>query len=66
MKAKKQLHLVRKELVKCNWESYILAQGMIDTFTQLKDYYVEKRLDLLCHSFGKYNQSQILGCYQRL
>ena len=57
MKAKKQLHLVSK---------YILAQGMIDTFTQLKDYYVEKRLDLLCHSFGKYNQSQILGCYQRL
>lgn len=34
----KQPHLVRKELVKFNLEKYILAQGMIDTFTQLKDY----------------------------
>lgn len=62
MKAKKQLHLVRKELVKCNLGKYFLAQGMRDTFTQLKDYYVEKRLDFLCHSFRKHNQSQILGC----
>lgn len=48
MKAKNLTTTSGKELVTFNLEKCIVAQGT-------KDYYVRKRLDLLCLNFRNYN-----------